>query len=97
MFFLSLNPKSERTDDFLILQLISISYAAYTSALSLFPDMREHDGLLTRKELKIIEKQAKSKVEGVFVPHYSQTGMKYRITNILQEYYNGKDPGRPLL
>ncbi|XP_028170550.1 uncharacterized protein LOC114360170 [Ostrinia furnacalis] len=73
-------------------KLISISHWAYTSALSLFPDMKEHEGLLTPEELNSIQMQAKSQYAAcAYLKHYSNLTRKpprVKITNILQEFLN---------
>ncbi|KAI5644539.1 cyclic nucleotide-binding domain-containing protein [Phthorimaea operculella] len=69
-------------------KLISVSYSAYTSALSLFPDMREHEGLLTAEELQRIVALAKSQDAGAYLKHYNDMTKKsgVRITNFFQEF-----------
>ncbi|XP_039750920.1 uncharacterized protein LOC120627130 isoform X2 [Pararge aegeria] len=72
-------------------KLISISHFAYTSALNLFPDMREHDGLLLPEELKKIEQIAKSQNTDAYLKHYNlltEKRNKKRITNMLQDFFN---------
>nr|XP_034828736.1 uncharacterized protein LOC117986036 isoform X4 [Maniola hyperantus] len=72
-------------------KLISISHFAYTSALNLFPDMREHDGLLLPEELKKIEQIAKSQNTDAYLKHYNvltDKQNKKKITNILQDFLN---------
>ncbi|XP_045767715.1 uncharacterized protein LOC123869033 isoform X1 [Maniola jurtina] len=72
-------------------KLISISHFAYTSALNLFPDMREHDGLLLPEELKKIEQIAKSQNTDAYLKHYNVLTAKQnkkKITNILQDFLN---------
>ncbi|KAM3966948.1 uncharacterized protein ACR2FA_011829 [Aphomia sociella] len=72
-------------------KLISISHSAYTSALNLFPEMREHDELLSPEELKKIETQAKSQNAGAYLKHYNKMttkGNKVKITSILQNFLN---------
>ncbi|KAG6441233.1 hypothetical protein O3G_MSEX001758 [Manduca sexta] len=72
-------------------KLISVSHSAYTSALSLFPDMKEHDGLMTPEELQMIEMQAKSQNVDAYLRHYNQLKAKkprVRITNVLQDFFN---------
>ncbi|KPI98672.1 Cyclic nucleotide-gated cation channel [Papilio xuthus] len=68
--------------------LISISHVAYTSALNLFPDMREHDGLLTPEELKMIADQAKLQSAEAYFQHYnvSEKAPKMKITSFLQDF-----------
>lgn len=76
------------------MQLVSISYCAYTSALSLFPDMREHDGLLTPEELQAIEEHANTQnIAGGYLKHYSSLVKtpKIKITSLLQEFINSND------
>ncbi|KPJ19458.1 Potassium voltage-gated channel protein eag [Papilio machaon] len=69
-------------------KLISISHVAYTSALNLFPDMREHDGLLTPEELKMIADQAKLQSAEAYFQHYnvSEKAPKMKITSFLQDF-----------
>ncbi|XP_049871178.1 uncharacterized protein LOC126370383 [Pectinophora gossypiella] len=72
-------------------KLISVSYAAYTSALSLFPDMREHVNLLSYDELDEMTIQADTQTSGEFLKHYNQmakTQSVMKITNILQDFLN---------
>ncbi|XP_037296930.1 uncharacterized protein LOC115445031 isoform X2 [Manduca sexta] len=72
-------------------KLISVSHSAYTSALSLFPDMKKHDGLMTPEELQMIEMQAKSQNVDAYLRHYNQLKAKkprVRITNVLQDFFN---------
>ncbi|XP_050349519.1 uncharacterized protein LOC126772954 [Nymphalis io] len=72
-------------------KLISISHFAYTSALNLFPDMREHEGLLTDDEMKKIEEQAKYKNSDAYLKHYNRLrAQKQRkhITNMVQDFFN---------
>lgn len=72
-------------------QLITIGHSAYTSALSLFPDMREHDDLLTSDELDLIEAQAKSQNTTDYLQHYytADEGKKRKITSIFQNFFDG--------
>ncbi|XP_013174089.1 PREDICTED: uncharacterized protein LOC106122580 isoform X1 [Papilio xuthus] len=69
-------------------KLISISHVAYTSALNLFPDMREHDGLLSPEELKMIADQAKLQSAEAYFQHYnvSEKAPKMKITSFLQDF-----------
>ncbi|CAH2085436.1 unnamed protein product [Euphydryas editha] len=71
-------------------KLISISHFSYTSALNLFPDMREHEDLLTSDEKKKIEQLAKSKNSDAYLRHYNRLTQKQKkhITNILQDFFN---------
>lgn len=73
-------------------QLISVSHSAYTSALSLFPDMKEHEGLMKPEELNQIETQAKSQNTEAYLKYYNRltAKKKVRITNVLQEFFNSK-------
>lgn len=75
-----------------LLQLISISHVAYTSALNLFPDMREHDGLLTPEELKMIANQAKLQSAEAYFQHYnvSEKAPKMKITSFFQDFLDSK-------
>lgn len=85
--------KSFELKQLLFLQLISITHSAYISALSLFPDMKEHEGLLTRDELKKVEGQAKSQNQEPYLKHYTHlTNKKPRakITNILQDFFDSE-------
>ncbi|KAI8420830.1 hypothetical protein MSG28_008031 [Choristoneura fumiferana] len=72
-------------------KLITIGHSAYTSALSLFPDMREHDDLLTSEELDLIEAQAKSQNTKDYLQHYNATDdeKKIKITSIFQNFFDG--------
>ncbi|XP_050665501.1 potassium voltage-gated channel protein eag-like [Leptidea sinapis] len=72
-------------------KFISISHFAYTSALNLFPDMREHDNLLTHDELRSIEILAKMENTDAYLKHYNieQRHLAGRITSVLQDYFNG--------
>ncbi|XP_072950048.1 uncharacterized protein [Epargyreus clarus] len=72
-------------------KLISIGHSAYNSALNLFPEMREHEGLLTQEELHIIEQQAKSHNADSYLKHYNllaRKTQKVRINNMLQAFWN---------
>ncbi|XP_045496927.1 uncharacterized protein LOC123695204 [Colias croceus] len=72
-------------------KLISISHFAYTSALNLFPDMKEHEGLLTPEELLSIEQQAKSQNTEAYLKHYNiliGKRLTSRITSVLHDFFN---------
>ncbi|XP_059058535.1 uncharacterized protein LOC131851991 isoform X1 [Achroia grisella] len=72
-------------------KLICISHSAYTSALSLFPDMKEHENLLSSEELNKIQDQAKSQNTGTYLKDYNKLTMKrerVKITNVLQSFIN---------
>ncbi|CAG9579751.1 unnamed protein product [Danaus chrysippus] len=71
-------------------KLISISHFAYTSALNLFPDMREHEGLFSSEELKKIEQHAKSQNANAYLKHYNLLvgPHKKHITSIVQNLFN---------
>ncbi|CAH2040615.1 unnamed protein product, partial [Iphiclides podalirius] len=68
-------------------KLISISHFAYTSALNLFPEMREHEGLLKPDELKMIEEQARLHNTDAYLQNYVffKKTAKTKITNFFQE------------
>ncbi|XP_041968067.1 uncharacterized protein LOC121725268 [Aricia agestis] len=72
-------------------KLISINHFAYTSALNMFPEMREHENLLTPEELNTIEEIARTEnTDGDGKKHnflIQKLDMK-RITNILQEFFD---------
>ncbi|XP_047521443.1 uncharacterized protein LOC125060521 [Pieris napi] len=73
-------------------KLISIGHFAYTSALNLFPDMKEHEGLLTSDELHSIEQQAKSQNTDAYLKHYNVLvgkRLSSLLTNALQDFFNG--------
>ncbi|CAG9122543.1 unnamed protein product [Plutella xylostella] len=67
-------------------KLITIGYAAYTSTLSLYPEMREHDGLLSPAELQRIEALAKEEYveKNTFYKHLE--AKKVKITSLFQEF-----------
>ncbi|XP_053605424.1 uncharacterized protein LOC128672350 isoform X1 [Plodia interpunctella] len=71
-------------------KLISISHAAYTSALSLFPAMKEHENLLTPEELRMIEIQAKSQRAEGYLTRYDKLTEKQivRIKNLYKRFLN---------
>ncbi|XP_045524847.1 uncharacterized protein LOC123714573 isoform X1 [Pieris brassicae] len=72
-------------------KLISIGHFAYTSALNLFPDMKEHEGLLTSDELHSIEQQAKSQNTDAYLKHYNVLmgkRLSSLLTNALQDFFN---------
>lgn len=88
------NPSNIRID-FPLPQLVSVSHSAYTSALSLFPDMKEHEGLMKPEELKTMEVQAKSQCTDSYLQHYyrlTEKKQKVKITSLLQEFFNSKYP-----
>ncbi|KAG7309661.1 hypothetical protein JYU34_004149 [Plutella xylostella] len=67
-------------------KLITIGYAAYTSTLSLYPEMREHDGLLSPAELQRIEALAKEEYveKNTFYKHLE--AKKVKIRSLFQEF-----------
>ncbi|XP_068626724.1 uncharacterized protein [Battus philenor] len=69
-------------------KLISISHFAYTSALNLFPEMKEHVGLLTLEELKMIKNQAALQTAETYYQHYNfyKKSPKIKIKNFLQDF-----------
>ncbi|KAJ0177846.1 hypothetical protein K1T71_006719 [Dendrolimus kikuchii] len=70
-------------------KLISVSHSAYTSTLSLFPDMREHDGLMKPEELKWIETLAKTQNADTYLKHYNRLQAqkpKVKIANVFQQF-----------
>uniref|UniRef100_A0A2A4JMM9 Cyclic nucleotide-binding domain-containing protein n=1 Tax=Heliothis virescens TaxID=7102 RepID=A0A2A4JMM9_HELVI len=72
-------------------KLVSVNHYAYTSALSLFPDMKEHEGLLKPEELKVIEEKAKTQTTDSYLQHYNRLADKkqrVKITSLLQEFFN---------
>ncbi|XP_075976271.1 uncharacterized protein LOC142976664 [Anticarsia gemmatalis] len=70
-------------------KLVCISHSAYTSALSLFPDMKEHEGLLTPEELKLFDVNTNLLTKESYLQHYNQAEKpKVKITNILQDFFN---------
>ncbi|KAF9418586.1 hypothetical protein HW555_004634, partial [Spodoptera exigua] len=72
-------------------KLVSVSHYAYTSALSLFPAMKEHEDLLTPEELQNIEEQAKTQTTDSYLQHYNRLTMqkrKVKIASLLQEFFN---------
>lgn len=55
--------------------------------------MKEHEGLMTPEELLLIENKAKSQCPDSYLQHYNrikESKIKTRITNILQDFFNGK-------
>lgn len=71
-------------------QLINISHAAYSSALSLFPDMKEHEGLLTSEELASIVPDTIDHPEG-FAENTINKGVgnnKMLFSQFLQDFAN---------
>nr|XP_037867571.1 uncharacterized protein LOC101747086 isoform X1 [Bombyx mori] len=71
-------------------KLISITYSAYSSALSLFPDMKEHENLLTSNELQYIESLSKLQNVDMYVKHRFCPRSKkvIKITGILQDFFD---------
>ncbi|XP_063543200.1 uncharacterized protein LOC134751681 [Cydia strobilella] len=70
-------------------KLISIGHSAYTSALSLFPAMREHDELLTPNELQYIEELAASQSTDDYLKHHiHNTDKKIKITSMFQKFFD---------
>ncbi|XP_061704790.1 uncharacterized protein LOC133516091 isoform X3 [Cydia pomonella] len=70
-------------------KLISIGHSAYTSALSLFPAMREHDDLLTPNELQYIEELAASQSTDDYLKHHMHnTDKKIKITSMFQKFFD---------
>ncbi|KAL4707314.1 hypothetical protein ACJJTC_019852 [Scirpophaga incertulas] len=70
-------------------KFISVSHSAYTSALSLFPDMKEHENLLTKDELSCMESQAKSPQTNSYANDFNRfikKTHKNKITNIYEDF-----------
>ncbi|KAF9821790.1 hypothetical protein SFRURICE_001901, partial [Spodoptera frugiperda] len=70
-------------------KLVSVSHYAYTSALSLFPDMKEHEGLLKPEELQHIEQQAKAQTPDSYLQHYNrltEKKQKFHVLNNVAAY-----------
>ncbi|RVE53569.1 hypothetical protein evm_001710 [Chilo suppressalis] len=72
-------------------KLISISHSAYISALSLFPDMKEHEGLLKPEELLLIKNKAKMQNANTYLLHYNRLTRGAKniriITSLLREFF----------
>ncbi|KAJ8719060.1 hypothetical protein PYW07_016616 [Mythimna separata] len=72
-------------------KLVSVNHYAFTSALSLFPDMKEHEGILTPDELRHVEERANAQVTDSYLQHYNrltEKKQKVKITSLLQEFFN---------